>query len=240
MSGHSHAKTIKHKKDATDAQRSKVFSKLSSEIVIAVKEGGEDPAANPRLRMAIDKARSCNMPTANIDRSIKKGTGEEAGGNLEQILFEGYGPGGFAALVEGITDNKNRASGELKQIFEKNGGKLTQEGAVRWMFDRVGTLQAKPGNLSKEDMELLAIEAGAQDIAWKEDGLCELQVPPGETESVRSKLRERGVEIDASALAWTAKETIRLSPEDRLSAERFFEALDENDAVQEIYSNLAE
>ena len=237
MSGHSHAKTVAHKKGAADAQRSKIFSKMASEIAIAAKGGG-DPTANPRLRMAIDRARSFNMPTANIERAIKRGTGEEKGAALQEVLFEGYGPGGIAVLVEGITDNKNRALGEVKQAFEKNQGKLAGEGAVRWLFERKGIMSIPPGDKPKEDLELLSIEVGAEDAYWRKDGTLEIYTKPAAVEQVKKTLEEQGLAPGPASLEWIPKERIALSEKDRGAAELLFIALDESDAVQEIYSNI--
>lgn len=238
MSGHSHFKSIKHKKGAADAQRSKVFSKMAGEIAIAAREGGGDPGGNPRLRMAMDRARSFNMPTANIERAIKRGTGEEAGSKLEEVLFEGYGPGNIAVLVEGITDNKNRTLGEIKQAFEKNQGKLVGEGQVKWLFERRGALALDPKNQDREELGLLAIEAGAEDLYWRDQGSLELYTKPAELEAVKKALEEKGVAVESTALEWVPKERLSLSQNDKEAAERLFEALDENEAVQEIYANL--
>lgn len=237
MSGHSHAKTVKRVKDAADAQRSKIFSKMAGEIAVAAKTGG-DPAGNPRLRMAIERARSFNMPTANIERAVKRGTGEEQGAVLQEVLFEGYGPGGIAVLVEGITDNKNRALGEIKQAFDKHGGKLAGEGAVRWLFERRGAISVPPGEKLKEDLELLSIEAGAEDTYWRKDGTLEVYTKPAAVELVKKALQEPGVVPQSASLEWIPKERVALSEKDRQAAEKLFEALDESDSVQEIYANI--
>lgn len=237
MSGHSHAKTVAHKKGIAAAQRSKIFSKMAGEIAVAAKNGG-DAAANPRLRMAIDRARSFNMPTANIERAIKRGTGEEKGAALEEILFEGYGPGDIAILVEGITDNKNRASEEIRQAFEKNQGKLAGEGAVRWLFKRRGTIAISPQDKPKEDLELLSIEAGAEDTYWKEDGTLEIYTSSAQVEQVKQTLKEHDVLVESTSLQWIPKERVILSQKDKAAAEKLFLALDESDAVQEIYANI--
>jgi len=237
MSGHSHAKKVKHQKEATAAQRSKIFSKMAGEIAVAARDGG-NPVANPRLRMAIDRARSFNMPTANIERAVKRGTGEEKGARFEEVLFEGYGPGGIVVLVEGITDNKNRTLGEIKQAFEKNQGKLVGEGAVRWMFKRRGALNLPPGDKSKEDLELLSIEAGAEDTYWQEDGSLEIYTKPTQVEQVKKVLEEQGVLVESALLEWIPKERVVLSEKDRAVAEKLFLALDESDTVQEIYANI--
>lgn len=237
MSGHSHARTVKSTKDAAAAQRSKIFSKMASELAIAAKSGG-DSTTNPRLRMAIDRARSFNMPTANIERAVKRGTGEEKGDLLQEVLFEGYGPGGIAILVEGITDNKNRALGEIKQAFEKNGGKLTGEGTIRWMFERKGIINLLLGEKSKEDLELLCIEAEVEDLHWREQGTLEVYTPPAKVELIKKTLEKNGVSVESVSLEWIPKERVAISEKDRGTAEKLFEALDESDTVQEIYANI--
>jgi YebC/PmpR family DNA-binding regulatory protein len=238
MSGHSHAKKVKHQKEATAAQRGKVFSKIGGELYIAVKEGGADPASNPRLKQILDKARTFNMPTANIERAIKRGTGEEAGAELQEVLFEGYGPGGIAVLVEGITDNKNRTLGEIKQAFDKNQGKLAREGAVRWLFERRGVLMISPSEKSKEELELLSIEAGAEDLYWGEDGTLELYTKPAELEQTKKALQEKQIVAESAELEWVPKERIAVNPADKEAAELLFEALDESESVQNTYANL--
>ena len=185
MSGHSHWSTIKYKKGAADAKRGNVFSKISREITIAAKEGGGDPNFNAKLRMIIEKAHSFNMPTDNIERAVKKGTGELEGAKLESVVFEAYGPGGVAVIIEGITDNKNRALGEIKKILTQSGGKLVGEGGVQWMF-------------------------------------------------------ERTINKETASLEWLPKQSIEISEKDKEACQKLFEDLDENEAVQEIYSNFKE
>jgi len=184
MSGHSHWKTVKRGKEAEDKKRGQIFSKLSREISVAAREKGGNPETNPTLRIAIEKAKGFNLPKENIERAIKRGTGELAGEELESVLFEAYGPGGIAIIIEGITDNKNRTLGEIKQILNQNGGKLVGEGGVQWMFER------------------------------------------------KVKAEEPG------SLEWIAKQDIEISEKDKESCQKLFEALDENDSVQEIYSNI--
>ena len=210
---------------------------MAGELAIAAKGGG-DPTSNPRLRMAIDRAHSFNMPTTNIDRAVKRGTGEEKGAALEEILFEGYGPGNVALLVEGITDNKNRTIGEIKMAFEKSGGKLAGEGAVRWMFDKKGAITILQNDKPKDELELIAIEAGAEDIYWKKNGELELYTDPTLLEQVKKTLEEQGISIQSTSLEWIPKERIALSEKDSTSMEKLFATLDESDAVQEIYANL--
>ena len=242
MSGHSHSKKIKHAKNITDQKRGQMFSKIARLISVAVKEGGPSPETNSKLRLAIEIARSVNMPNENIERAVKRGTGEIAAEKLEEVLFEAYGPGGIVIIIEGITDNKNRALGEIKQILNQNGGKLVGEGAVKWMFERKGTiivdLKLQIEDLkNKEKLELAAIEAGAEDIYWHEDVL-DVYTKIEDLEKVKKNLEEKGIKIDSVSLDWVAKEEISLPEKDRKACQKLFEALDENEAVQEIYSNL--
>ena len=237
MSGHSHWKTIKFKKGAADAKKGQAFSKLAREISITAKEGGSDTTFNAKLRMVIEKARSFNMPADNIERAVKKGTGELEGGSLETVLFEGYGPGGVAIIVEGITDNKNRTFNEIRQILTQNGGKFVGEGGVKWMFDRKGVIVVSHEN--KEEAELAAIEAGADDVSRDQDFL-DVYTKPEEIEKVKKVLEERGMKIENASIGWVAKENIAISEADKKACERLFEALDNSDDVQEIYSNFRE
>jgi YebC/PmpR family DNA-binding regulatory protein len=238
MSGHSHYSSIKHKKAVTDAKRSKVFSKLTREITIAAKEGG-DPETNAKLRLAIEGAKQLNLPKENIERAIKRGTGELEEITLEPVVFEAYGPGGIAIIVEGIADNKNRALAEVKQILNQNGGKLVSEGSVRWMFEKKGCLVINVSEQPsfKEDLELTAIESGAEDV-YKHNNEIDVYTKPDELEKVKRSLEEKGVKVDSASLDWVAKEEVSLSDEEKASLQKLFEALDETEFVQEIYSNL--
>jgi len=237
MSGHSHARTVKHKKDADAAQRSKIFSRLAREISVTAKDGG-DPASNSRLRIIIERARSFNMPSTNIERAIKRGTGEEAGTELHEVLFEGYGPGNIALLVEGITDNKNRTLGEIRQVLAKYGGKLVEGGAVRWLFDQKGVivLEAAKQPETGEALDLLLIDKGAQDLYRYEDGIIEVYTDPTQLEGVRTALIKKGLVVESAALQWVPKERVHIENPD--AADRLFEALEEQEDVQSVYSNL--
>jgi YebC/PmpR family DNA-binding regulatory protein len=241
MSGHSHWHSIKYQKTAADAKKSKAFSKMSREITIAAREGG-NPEFNSKLRLAIERAKSIRMPAENIERAIKRGTGELVGEKLETVLFEAFGPGGIAIIIEGITDNKNRTLGEIKQILNQYNGKLAGEGAVKWLFERKGclTINLEDQSLTtktKEELELMAIEAGAEDIYWHEK-ILDVYTKPEELEKVKKNLEEKGVKIDSASLDWVPKEEISLNEEEKAVCQKLFEALDENDSVQEIYSNL--
>ena len=242
MSGHSHAKTVKHKKDLDAKRRGKAFSKMARLISVAVKEGGPNPEMNAKLRMAIDTARSYNMPNDNVERAIKRSSGELPGEKLEEILFEAYGPGGTALLIEGITDNKNRALGEIKKTLNQYNGKLVGEGSVRWMFERKGciTINLKgqeEGLQNKESLELVVIEAGAEDVGWRDDNL-DVYVSIENLEKTKKALEKKDVKIESSNLEWKSKETIPLEEKEKTSCLKLFEALDENDNVQDIYSNI--
>jgi len=242
MSGHSHFSKIKHKKAITDAKRGKVFSKLAREISVAAREKGGNPETNPKLRLVIEKVKQWNLPKENIERAIKRGTGELAGEKLEEILFEAYGPGGIAIIIEGITDNKNRALGGVKQILNQHNGKLASEGSVRWLFERRGAIvidwESQAENLKdKEELELKAIEAGAENIYWH-NNLLDVYTKIENLEKVKESLEKEGIKIESVSLDWVAKEMIEVNEKQKQACEKLFESLDESDAVQEIYSNL--
>lgn len=242
MSGHSHARTVRHQKNLTDQKRGQVFSKMARLISIAAKEGGPNHETNSKLRVAIETARSFRMPNENIERAIKRASGEAGGEKLEEVFYEAYGPGGIALIIEGITDNKNRALGEVKQILNQHQGKLVQGGAIKWMFERKGciTINCKlqiEDLQNREKLELIAIEAGAQDIYWNNDDL-DVYIDIEDLEKVKKNLEEKGVKIDSTGLDWKPKEMIDLGEKEKESCLKFFEALDELESVQEIYSNL--
>lgn len=240
MSGHSHFATIKHKKAATDAKRSKIFSKISRLITIAVKEKGDSNIeTNSKLKLAIEQAKEANMPSDNIERAIKKGTGDMEGEKLEEVAFEAYGPGGTAVIMEGITDNKNRTLGEIKQILSQYGGKLVAEGAVKWMFERKGIIVIETTNLpeNKDTAELKVIESGAEDLSWKEDSL-EVTTKPEDLEQVKKNLENNNITASSAFLGWVPKDEVSLDEKDAESNQKLFEALDDNDAIQDIFSNL--
>jgi YebC/PmpR family DNA-binding regulatory protein len=238
MSGHSHSKKIAHAKAATDAQRSNMFSKLAKEISIAARDG-TDPAINSRLRVAMERARSFNMPKDNVERALKRATGE-AGQNaqLEEMLLEAYGPGGIAILIFVITDNKNRTLSEIKQILSTHQGKLVEGGAVRWMFEQKGVLVILNPKQNKEDVELLAIEAGAEDTFWNEDNSLDIYTKPTELENVKKKLEEQGIPLGSTSLDWVAKDVVEAAQNVKEASQKLFDALGENEDVQDVYSNL--
>lgn len=239
MSGHSHWHSIKHKKMAEDQKRGKIFSKLSRAISIAAREKGPAVESNAKLKMAIEQAKSFNMPKANIERAIKKGTGELEGEKLENIIYEGYGPGNIAFIIEGITDNKNRTLTEIKQILNQKGGKLAEEGAVKWLFKQKGVIiiNTENQNATKDELELIAIEAGAEDIKYQ-DRFLEIYTKPENLESVKKIFENKKIKIESLSLEWIPQEEIELNKETKEKCNQLFESLDENDAVQNIYSNL--
>ena len=242
MSGHSHSKKIKHQKEITDQKRGQIFSKLSRVISVAVKERGGSPESNPSLKLAMEKAKEFNMPKENIERAIKRGTGELEGGKLEEVLFEAYGPGEIAIIIEGITDNKNRTLGEIKQILSQNNGKLVGEGAVKWIFERKGCIVLdlnKQGEefTNKESLEMIAIDLGARDFYWHDD-LLDVYTGTDDLDKIKKNLEGRGIKIDSASLDWIAKEGASLSEKDKETCQKLFEALDENEAVQGVYSNI--
>lgn len=241
MSGHSHWATVKRKKTATDAKRGQVFSKLAKTITVAAKEKGGDPEMNPKLRLAIEQARSLNMPSDNIERAIKKGTGEIKDATIEEATYEAYGPGGIPLIIEVITDNKNRTLAEIKSILNRHNGKIADEGSVRWGFEQKGIIEVKSKNSevkSKEEVELKIIDAGADDIRWQ-DRILEVYTSPENLEKVKKNLEEQEFEIESANLGWAPKEEVKLEDEKlKNNLTQLFEELDANDDVQEIYSNI--
>jgi len=241
MSGHSHAKTVKATKDANAAVKGKIFSKMARLVSLAAKEGG-NPEFNAKLKSAIETAKKFNMPKDNIERAIKKGTGELEGENLETIVVEILGPGGINIIVEGITDNKNRSFGEIKQIAQKRGCKLANEGSLKWQFEQSGIINAAfMAENRKEEIEMIAIEAGALDLIWQTDEgqkYLEIITKPEELNIVKKAIEERGVKIESATLGWVAKEEVEPAESDRKIAENLFDDLNESDSVQNIYSNL--
>ncbi|HEY84857.1 MAG TPA: YebC/PmpR family DNA-binding transcriptional regulator [Chloroflexi bacterium] len=238
MSGHSKWSTIKRKKGAEDAKRGKIFTKLGRNITIAARAGGGDSDMNPTLRMAIDTAKAANMPKDNIARAIKRGTGELGGGELVEITYEGYAPHGVAMLMKCLTDNKNRALSEVRRIFNKGGGNLAEAGAVAWMFDLKGYLTVSPGDMDSDDVFMLAVEAGADDVEIS-DGAIEVYTAPADLHAVREALEAEGLKIEDAELAQFAKNEIELGVKDTLSILNLVELLEDLDDVDKIFSNLA-
>jgi YebC/PmpR family DNA-binding regulatory protein len=237
MSGHSKWASIKHKKGAVDAKRGKLFTKLARAITVAARDGGRDPDGNPALATAVQKARDASMPKDNIQRAIDRGTGAGSdGAAIEAILFEGYGPAGVAILVEALTDNRNRASAEIRHAFSKHGGSLGEPGSVAWIFEKKGAVVVDAGRYGEDDV-IAAIDAGAEDV--REDGdqlriLCE----PTDLTAVREALEAAGVEIESATVATEPKSTVELKGHDAERLLKLLDALDEQDDVDEVFANF--
>jgi YebC/PmpR family DNA-binding regulatory protein len=237
MSGHSKWHTIKHKKGALDAKRGKVFTKLIREMSIAARIGGGDPATNPRLRTAVDKAKSVNMPADNIKRAIQKGTGELEGMSYEEITLEGYGPSGVALLVEGTTDNRNRTVSEIRHIFTKNGGNLGTAGCVAYMFQPRGYIAVPADKISEDDLMTLALDAGADDIQNAGE-TWEVYTPPSAFEPVLAALKKAGIEPAESQIGKFAENNITLEGTKAQQMLKMVDALEDHDDVQNVWSNF--
>ncbi|MGI0517406.1 YebC/PmpR family DNA-binding transcriptional regulator [Treponema denticola] len=237
MSGHSKWATIKHAKGAADAKRGQLFTKFIKEISIAAKMGGGDPATNPRLRTAVLKARAANMPKDNIERAIKKGTGELGAVNYEELLYEGYGPGGVAVLVEVLTDNKNRTAASVRNIFTKSGGNLGATGSVAYMFNRKGVIEYDAEVVSEEAIMEAALEAGAEDIA-NEDGVITVTTDPNDFASVLEALQEKGFESVSAAVSMVPDTYVALDADTTQKALKMIDKLEEDDDVQTVSSNI--
>jgi YebC/PmpR family DNA-binding regulatory protein len=237
MSGHSKWHSIKHKKGALDAKRGKLFTKIIREMSIAARLGGGDPASNPRLRTAVDKAKAVNMPADNIKRAIQKGTGELEGTSYEEITIEGYGPGGVALLVEGTTDNRNRTVSEIRHIFTKNGGNLGSAGSVSYMFRPRGFAAISKEKVTEEKLMELALDAGAEDI--QEAGeIWEVYSPPNAQEAVVQALKAAGIELIEAEIGKYADTTVTLEGPKAQQMLKLVEALEDNDDVQNVWANF--
>jgi YebC/PmpR family DNA-binding regulatory protein len=237
MSGHSKWSTIKHAKAITDARRGKLFTKLAREIIIAARQGGADTGMNIRLRMAVQKGRDANMPNDNIDRAIKRGTGE--GGDAEQMIeftYEGYGPGGIAIILETLSDNKNRTVSDVRSTLTKAGGNLAQSGAVAWQFEQKGVVVVNADEEAAEEYTLVAIDAGAEDFD-SFDSTLQIFSPPDVLEDIRSTLSESDAKIVSSELSMIPKNTIALNQKTAMQALRLLDLLEDLDDVQKVYSN---
>jgi len=237
MSGHSKWSTIKHKKAKTDAQRGKVFTKIAKEITTAAKIGGGDPNGNPRLRLAVDKARQANMPNDNVERAIKKGTGELEGMTMEELSYEGYGPGGVAVLVDVMTDNKNRTLSEVRTIFTKGGGNLGSAGCVGWLFKKKGLFAFEKTSVSEEKLTNIAVEAGAEDIS-SEENTIEVFTKPEDFEKVGDAFKKAKIEPANSEITMIPSNTVKLTGEDAHKVLALVSALEDNDDVQAVHANF--
>ncbi len=235
MSGHSKWATIKRKKAALDSKRGKIFTKLIKEITIAARAGG-DPAGNPRLRLAVDNAKAQNMPMDNIERAIKKATGELEGVTYHELTYEGYGPAGIAILVEVATDNKNRTVAEVRHLFSKHGGSMGETGSVAWMFDRKGIITMPAAGKNEDDVMEVILEAGADDLSTQ-DEFFEVQTSIESFEPVRRALVDKNFTIENASLQWIAKNLIEVKGEDAEKAMKIIESLEDIDDVQNVFSN---
>jgi YebC/PmpR family DNA-binding regulatory protein len=236
MSGHNKWSTIKHKKGAADAKRGKIFTKIIKEISVAAKLGGGDPDGNPRLRTIIDKAKAENMPKDNIERAIKKGTGELEGVTYEEITYEGYGPGGVAVLVECMTDNRNRTVSEVRSIFTKCNGNMGETGCVSWMFDKKGLL-VFPKNVDFDKLFEAAIEAGAEDVADEEEQY-EVTTDPSVFIEVREALEKAGLKSDSAEITMIPQTMVALDGKNAENMLKLMDRLEDNDDVQNVYANF--
>lgn len=237
MAGHSKWSNIKHKKAKMDAQKGKIYSRFSKLIIIAVREGGPDPNANSRLKDIIEKAKQANMPNDNITRAIKRGSGELGGGDIEEIMYEGYGPGGVAILVDATTDNRNRTAWEMRHLFDKYGGNLGESGCVAWMFERKGLiLIEKKDGIDVDEIMMLAIDSGAEDVEETEDSIV-ITTAVDSFEMVKYTLTESNIEIFSADLSFIPNSTISVSEEDNERLEKLLESLEDHDDVQNVYTN---
>jgi YebC/PmpR family DNA-binding regulatory protein len=237
MAGHSKWAGIKHKKAIVDARRGKLFTKLARHITVAAREGGGDPEGNPSLALAVQKAKDASMPKDNIERAIAKGTGEGTDADaLEAVLYEGYGPGGVALLVEALTDNRNRTGSEVRHLLAKHGGNLGEPGSVGYLFDKRGLLVVDSGRYSEDDL-LVAIEAGALDVAVDDD-VFEILTEPGDLTAVRTALEQAGVELESAEVTQHPKTRVPIDEATAGKLMRLIEALEDNDDVGDVHANF--
>jgi YebC/PmpR family DNA-binding regulatory protein len=238
MSGHSKWHSIRHKKGAVDVKRGKIFSKLNKELMVAARMGGGDPAGNPRLRQAIAAAKAENMPKDNIERAIKKGTGELEGVQYEETIYEGYAPGGVAVLVEVMTDNKNRAAADIRYIFNKRGGNLGEAGCVAWMFDKRGLIVFERDQVDEDDILEAALEAGADDVITTEDQF-EVHTDPATLESVKQAFDDRELAYAMAEITMVPQNTVKIEDESQANQVlKLMEAIEDSDDVQKVYANF--
>jgi len=237
MSGHSKWHTIKHKKGAADAKRGKIFTRLIKELTVAARSGGGDPDMNPRLRTIIAEAKANNMPRENIERAIRRGTGEEPGVSYEEIMYEGYGPGGVALLIQTLTDNKNRTVGEIRHMLGKYNGTLAAENSVAWMFNRKGQVIVEKDKVDEEKLLTAALDAGADDMS--DDGsVWEIVSAPEAFEAVRDAVKGIGVEPASAEIAMVPQNYVKLTGKDAQQMLKLFEAIDDHDDVQHVWANF--
>ena len=236
MSGHSKWSSIKHKKGAADAKRGKIFTRIVREIIVAARDGGGDPDANPRLRLAMSTARAANMPNSNVEKAIKKGTGEIEGVSYDNFVYEGYGQGGVAIIVETLTDNKQRTVSEVRHCFSKYGGSMAESGAVSWMFDQKGLIEISKADLDEDEIMMSVLDAGADDFQVADENF-EIYTEYSELHNVFRKLEEEGFEIDKAELTRIPKNTVNA---DEVAGKllRLLDQLEDLDDVQKVYANF--
>ena len=237
MSGHSKWSSIKHKKGAADAKRGKIFTKLIKEITVAARMGGGDPEGNPRLRTAIAAAKAENMPKENIERGIKKGTGELEGVSYEEASYEGYGPGGSAVLVDCLTDNKNRSVADIKHLFERNGGNLGEPGCVSWIFQQRGLIVFEKDQVDEEKLIDLALEAGAEDVK-EEETEFEVVTAPSDFETVKKAIDDAGLPYTMAEVTKIPKNTVKVEGKKAQQMINLMQALEDHDDVSHVYANF--
>jgi YebC/PmpR family DNA-binding regulatory protein len=237
LSGHSKWSQIKRQKGAADVKRGQAFTKLGREITVAAREGGPDPDGNPRLRQAIARAREASMPTDTIERAIKRASGGADGATLEENVYEGYGPGGAAILVESLTDNRNRAVAEIRSAFTRAGGSLGESGCVAWLFEQRGVIAVDAQGADADELGLAAIDAGAEDVRV-EDGAVEVLTRPTDLDAVRTALEAQGIKVLSAEAALVPKTTLPLDERNAASTLRLMERLEDLDDVQRVYTNL--
>lgn len=236
MSGHSKWATIKRKKAATDSARGKVFTRIIKEITIAARDGGGDPVGNPRLRLAIQNAKSSNMPQDNITRAIKKGTGELEGVMYTEITYEAYAPHGVAVIIQSVTDNRNRTIAELRHIVSKNNGNMGDAGSVSWMFERKGVVSIEKGTHTEDEVMEIILDLGADDLKTEEEHF-EIICPIENLETVRKGMEEKGFKLESASMQYIPKELITLDEEKAAAVIRFLETVEEYDDVQNLFTN---
>ncbi len=237
MSGHSKWSTIKRKKGANDARRGKLFTKLIRELTVAAREGGAGEDSNPRLRTAVQNARAANMPQNTIDRAVRRGSGDEAGVLYEEAVYEGYGPGGVAIIIEALTDNRNRTVSEVRHVFGKFGGNLAEKGAVSWMFALKGLIEVDQSSAGEEEVMLAVMDAGGEDLQ-QADGVFEVLAPADHFDAVKRALEEAGIAYGQASLAWIPQNTLSVEGADARGIVRLLEDLEDLDDVQRVFSNF--
>jgi len=237
MSGHSKWASIKHKKAATDAKKGKIFTKLIREVMMAARNGGGSPDSNPRLRLAIEKAKEENMPAENIKRAVQKGTGEGSANQMEEISYEGYGPAGVAIKLDAVTDNKRRTASEIRSVFSKNNGNLGEVGCVSWMFERKGQISISRVGVNEDALFTLAIESGAEDVTSEPDSF-QIYTRAEDLEKVRKAVEDGGIKVKSALLTMQPKTTVKIEGKDAEQLLRLLDVLEDHDDVQTVYSNF--